>query len=109
MTNIRIGIVGFGSWTRKAYLPALLRDGRADIISVAAPSKETHRQINTQFGTNINIYRDINEILNGPEIDAIMIAVPDNLHEKTLLIALESNIAVFYEPPITDTRTRIAP
>ena len=33
---IRVGLIGYGSWTRAAYLPALRRDGRATVVSAAA-------------------------------------------------------------------------
>ncbi len=109
MSNIRIGIIGYGSWTRNAYIPALNRDGRADIISVAAPSHDTRQVISNELGANINVYGGIESMLKGPEIDALMIAVPDSMHEHTLSAALESGTAVFYEPPISDSLKRIIP
>ncbi len=109
MSKIRIGLIGYGSWTRNAYIPALCRDGRAEIISAAAPSKDTQKLIRSELGSEINVYDDIEKLLTGPNLDAVMIAVPDSMHEPALLAALESDAAVFYEPPITDRRHRTVP
>ncbi len=109
MTKTRIGLIGYGSWTRNAYLPALYRDGRAEIISVAAPSNETRQIIHNELGSDIKVYDGIENLLNGSNVDAVMIAVPDSMHEHTLTMAIDSGAAVFYEPPITDKRRRIIP
>jgi predicted dehydrogenase len=109
MQKIRIGIIGYGSWTRNAYLPALYKSGRADIISVAAPSNDTRQLIRKELGPDINIYDGYEKLLNGPRIDAVMIAVPDFMHEQALSAALDSGVAVFYEPPVTDKRRNILP
>ncbi len=109
MSKIRIGLVGYGSWTRKAYIPALLRDGRANIAAVTAPSKETRERIRRELGSEIEVHDSIEKLLTGPKLDAVMIAVPDSMHERTLLAALESDVAIFYEPPVADTRQRILP
>ena len=37
--NPRVGLIGYGGWTRMAYVPALRRDGRARIVSAAAPQR----------------------------------------------------------------------
>lgn len=39
--KIKIGLIGFGSWVRRAHLPALEYDGRA-IITAAAAATEKH-------------------------------------------------------------------
>lgn len=109
MSKRRIGLIGYGSWTRNAYIPALHTDGRAKVVSAAAPSKGTRARIRRELGPDIKVYGDIEQLLKGPKLDAVMIAVPDFMHEETLLAALESDVAIFYEPPITDTRERIRP
>ena len=48
--TLRIGLIGYGSWTRMAYIPALQRDGRAQIVSAAAPSAATQQRIASELG-----------------------------------------------------------
>ena len=42
MTEItfRVGLIGYGNWARMAYVPALRRDGRAQIVSRYAGQPE---------------------------------------------------------------------
>ncbi|MFR9232779.1 MAG: hypothetical protein ACLVLH_07075 [Eisenbergiella massiliensis] len=37
--KIKIGLIGFGSWVRRAHLPALEYDGRAIITAAAAATE----------------------------------------------------------------------
>lgn len=109
MSKLRLGLIGYGSWAQDAYIPALQNDGRAVIRSVAAPSRATRRLISDQLGSEVIVFDGFESLLNGPELDAVMIAIPDSMHEQALSAALDSGVAVFYEPPITDTRHRILP
>ncbi len=107
MSELRIGLIGYGGWTRTAYVPALNRDGRAQIISAAAPSAATQRRIADELGADVKVFNSALALLGGPALDAVMIAVPDPAHEEALTAALESGVAVFYEPPLAATRTGI--
>jgi predicted dehydrogenase len=106
VSNVRIGLVGYGSWTRDAYVPALKHSGRATILSAAAPSETTRQRIRKELG-DVQVFEGIEGLLNGPELDAIMVAVPDTKHEAALTAALTSGISVLYEPPLSHTRQRI--
>ena len=43
---LNVGLIGYGNSTRTrmAYVPALRRDGRAHIVSAAAPSAATQQR-----------------------------------------------------------------
>lgn len=107
MNKIKIGIIGYGSWVKDAYLPALKKDGRGDIIAIAVGSEATAKSVKKKFGDSIDIYIGFEKLLQSPEVDAVMIAVPDSIHAKAIEASLESGKAVFYEPPIAHTRTLI--
>ena len=47
---LNVGLIGYGNWTRMAYIPALQRDGRAHIVSAAAPSAATQQRIGAELG-----------------------------------------------------------
>ena len=109
MSLIRIGLIGYGKWVGEAYLPALKHDGRGVIVSVAAPSESTRKRIKTDLGPDVTVFEDFRKLLDGPEIDAVFIAVPDYLHEPTLIAALSSGLPVLYEPPVSNKRQNISP
>ena len=107
MSKIKIGIIGFGNWVKDAYLPALNYDGRAEIVAVSAKSDQTIATIKSKLGPTVKIYKDYEALLNSPQIDAFMIAVPDQLHGRVILKAIESGKPFFYEPPIGHSRTMV--
>jgi predicted dehydrogenase len=104
---IKIGIIGYGSWVKAAYIPALKHDGRAEILAISARSESTLKQIKESFGTKVEVFSDFRDLLKSSKTDAVMIAVPDAKHAEMITAALNSGKAVFYEPPIAHTRELI--
>jgi len=109
ISDHRIGLVGYGSWAREALVPALSMDGRAKVVAVAAPTKGTRELARQELASGLRTYPGIEGLLAEEPLDAVMIAVPDHLHEHALLAALGSEVPVFYEPPLSDRRERIIP
>ena len=107
--NPRVGLIGYGGWTRMAYVPALQRDGRARIVSAAAPSAATQERIRAELGPDVAVFASAADLLNGPPVDAVFAAVPDYVHEEALNAALNAGVPIFYEPPLANERQRIRP
>ncbi|HEX4852030.1 MAG TPA: Gfo/Idh/MocA family oxidoreductase, partial [Puia sp.] len=104
MAKIRLGIIGYGAWVRKAYIPGLQQDKRAEIVGISAKSDATINLIRNDFENSVDVYKDYEDLLATAKIDGVMIAVPDSLHVRAIISALNSGKAVFYEPPIAHTR-----
>ena len=107
--TLRVGLIGYGSWTRMAYIPALRRDGRAEIVSAAAPSAATQQRIRAELGSEVAVFASAAELLSGPPVDALFVAVSDAAHEEALTAALDAGVPIFYEPPLASVRQRIRP
>lgn len=108
MKKIKLGLIGYGPWVKRAYIPAIENDGRAQITVISAKTKTTIKSIKASFGSSIDIYSNYKNLLKSPKIDAVMVAVPDTIHAEVITEALESGKAVFYEPPIANTRIQVA-
>lgn len=107
MKKLRIGLVGFGSWTTDAFVPALLIDERADIVAVAGRSDETHRRAIAALGPDIALFRSIEDLLARSEVDGLILGVPINQIECVMKTALESGIPFMFEPPLAPTASGI--
>lgn len=107
MSKIKIGIIGYGSWVKNAYIPSLEYDGRAEIVAISAKSESTIKLIKKDFGNVVETCKNFEDLLSLPNIEAVMIAVPDSIHAKIITTALNSGKAVFYEPPLAHTRELI--
>ncbi len=104
MSKIRVGLIGFGDWTRSAYVPALRLDGRATIAAVAAPSAATRDRALAELGPGIAVFPSAPEFLAADDLDAVTVAVPDLAHEAVLTDALASGLPLLFEPPVASDR-----
>jgi predicted dehydrogenase len=107
--NIRVGLIGYGGWARTAYMPSLHRDGRAHIVSAAAPSPATQQRIRDELGPAVAVFSGPQALLSGPPVDAVFIAVSEAAHEPAMAAALDAGVAIFYEPPLANRRQNMRP
>lgn len=102
MSSIRVGLIGYGGWTRIAFVPALRQHDRVKIVSAAAFSEASQDRIREELGPDVHVYGGFEELLSGPEVDAVMIAIPDAIHDAAMDAVLDAGIAAYYEPPLAD-------
>ena len=62
MDSMRVGFIGFGAWTQKAYVPALKENDKVELIAVAARSEESHSIARTMLGDSIKSYTDYKKL-----------------------------------------------
>jgi len=107
MRTVRFGIIGCGMMGREfasaaarwLHLPQMTV--RPEIVAIcnrtlATPKVDWFRQ---HVPTIRQITSDYRELLNNPDIEAVYIAVPHNLHEEFFVAALEAGKHVMGEKP----------
>jgi predicted dehydrogenase len=98
---IKIGIIGYGYWG-----PNLLRNfssaGNCKVMAVAERRADRHVQINKLF-PSVNCVREANEVINDPQIDAVVIATPVFTHYELAKEALQNGKHVLLEKPMTSS------
>ena len=102
MSSIRVGLIGYGGWTRMAFVPALRQHDRVQIVSAAAYSQASQDRIREELGPDVRVCGGFEELLGGPELDAVMMAIPDGIHEAAMDAVLDAGVATYYEPPLAD-------
>ena len=100
MSVIRVGLIGYGGWTRLAFVPALRQHDRVRIVSAAASSTASRDRIREELGPDVKVCGGFEALLNGPEVDAVMMAIPDPIHEAAMNAVLDAGVAAYYEPPL---------
>ena len=98
MNPLRIGLAGYGNWARMAYLPALRADGRGRVVAASAPSRATRRRIREELGSQVRIYPHFEAMLGAGNLDGVLMALPEVVHEPALLAAIVSGIPFFTSP-----------
>jgi predicted dehydrogenase len=99
MSELKIGLIGYGVWARTAYRPVLDEADDVRIVAVAAPSEATREQAAHDID-DVTTFDDYHKLLADPTVDAVMISLPGALHADAVTAAVGSGKHVFFEPPI---------
>src|SRR3984885_929144 len=111
--RLRIGQIGCGRIAQVHDVPAVLKSGSADYVAVcdldsrrAADSKEQMAAFYRKAGRaapDIHMYSDYRELLQHPELDAVVISTPDHWHAQLVAAAVLAGKDVYVQKPFTMT------
>ncbi len=96
---IKLGILGAGWISNKAHIPALKKIKNVTVDAICDTNSLKAEETALQHSIP-NVYIDINAFLNS-DIDAVIIATPNNTHYQLSKLSLEHDKHVLCEKPIT--------
>jgi predicted dehydrogenase/threonine dehydrogenase-like Zn-dependent dehydrogenase len=101
--RIQLALVGAGSYAKGMHLPILraLAD-RYSIRAVVSRTGHNAKETATSFDANY-ASTDYRDVLNDPDVDAVLIATRHNLHAPMVLEALQAGKHVLVEKPLALT------
>jgi len=98
--EIGVGIIGLGFIGGRAHLPSLRKIDSARIVSVA----DLEESLLEKYGKPpIKALKDYHDMLEDPDVDAVWVCLPNFLHGKITMEALEAGKNVFCEMPMANT------
>lgn len=103
MEKFRLGIIGTGMRTFFLVNEILRRD-ELEIVAVSDVSNQSMEMLCSKYERDWIQYTDYKELLKRNDIDAVIIASPDYVHEEQAIAAFEAGKHVFLEKPIAITR-----
>jgi predicted dehydrogenase len=106
-TTHSIGLIGFGNWARRAYLPILREMRHVKLAAVAARSESTRQLAGKELGDEVRLYGDYRELLADRSVESVLISLPNELHAESIEAAVKSGKNVFFEPPVGLNQTEI--
>ena len=97
---INIGVIGAGEFTRSIHLPNIksLKDN-FELIAIANNSGVSSINVGKQFNAKY-ISTNYEDLINDPEIEAILISTRHNLHAELVLKCIKKGKNVFVEKPL---------
>lgn len=98
--KLNIGIIGCGVGI--LHLEGFADDPRANIVAIAGLDDDRCRQLAAKFNIP-KVYRDYQDLLTDPEIEAVTVAVPNVLHLPVSLAAFQAGKHVMVEKPLART------
>ncbi|MEX0716403.1 MAG: Gfo/Idh/MocA family oxidoreductase [Planctomycetaceae bacterium] len=100
MSTLRVGIIGAGGIAAKMHLPEMATVPDAEVTVVAGRKQSRLDTICRKFGVP-RCTRSYDEVVNDPEIDAVIVAVPHPLHVEWGLKALAAGKHVYMQKPLS--------
>ncbi|HEX3866132.1 MAG TPA: Gfo/Idh/MocA family oxidoreductase [Gemmatimonadaceae bacterium] len=97
--EMRIGVVGAGAIAQLAHLPVLAKMRGATLVAICDNDRPKARALADRFDIP-DAFTDIEDLLEIDELDAVVIATPNHLHEPHVLSALASKRHVLCERPL---------
>ncbi len=99
MNDIGVGVIGCGFVGRGAHVPAFAMINGARLAAVADPDPKRRNKAAAKHGAKSS-YEDYQDLINDPEVDAVVVAIPTPLHAKAALAAIQAGKHVLCEMPL---------
>lgn len=104
MTKVRWGVLSTAHIGVSKVIPAMQRGNYVQVDAIASRNLERGKAVAAQLGIP-RAYGSYEELLADPDVDAIYIPLPNNLHVPWSIRALEAGKHVLCEKPIALTST----
>jgi len=101
---IRFAVVGLGYFAQDAILPAFGRTKGAKCVALVSDDPRKRRELSSKYGIETAVgYDGYDDLLRSGAIDAVYIALPNDLHCDYTVRAAEAGIHVLVEKPMAAT------
>jgi glucose-fructose oxidoreductase len=102
---VRFAVVGLGDIAQRAVLPAFEHArGKAELVALVSGEPRKRRVLGRRLNTPIACdYDEYDDLLQSGAIDAVYIALPNQMHKDFVLPAIDAGIHVLCEKPMATT------
>jgi predicted dehydrogenase len=99
-----MAVVGLGHFAQAAVLPAIEQLDDVDLAALVSGSQHKLDELGARYGVStLCTYEQLDELLATHTIDAVYVAVPNDLHAEITLIAARHGVHVMCEKPMAPT------
>lgn len=102
MTKVRVALVGMNI-IGQPLARGVVNSGRAEIVALCDVVEDRMRSFATQIGATPRLYTDYQALCRDPEVDAILIATPNQWHVPIGLEAVRHDKHVLIIKPLADS------
>ena len=102
MRKIKWGVLGTAGIARKQTIPGMLKADNCELYAIAGRNMEKAESFKEMFGFE-KAYGSYMELLEDPEVEAVYIPLPNNLHGEWTIKAAQHKKHVLCEKPLSGT------
>lgn len=99
MQKVRYGIIGAGAVSDYHHVPGIRLDSRSVLTAACDPNAALLEKRRSDWGIN-RLYTNYQDIANDPEVDAIIIATPNDTHHPIAMACLKAGKHLMCEKPL---------
>ncbi len=96
---IRVALVGAGAISQSQHVPGLQLDPRAELVMVCDTDPQRAHTCQLEWGAK-SMTTDFREVCSSPDVDALIVATPNDTHVAVTLAAVEQGKHVLCEKPL---------
>lgn len=100
--SLGIALLGTGSIAHRGFAPAVQAVEDTHFVAVLSRDKSRGAEFAKQYDIP-EVYDDLDELLNNPQVDAIIVATPDATHEPQVIAAAQAGKHILCEKPMMTT------
>ena len=103
MDKLRVGIIGVG-WPGQRHIEGYQKHPNTQIVTLSDVDTEATECVKEEYNVDgAAVFRDYQELLAAPDIDAVSICTPNFLHAPMAIDALDAGKHVLLEKPLAHT------
>ena len=97
--KIRYAVVGLGHIAQVAVLPAFKNASNSELVAVVSGDEEKRKKLAKKYQLeNVHSYEEYDRALE--QVDAVYLALPNDLHREYAVLAAEAGVHVLCEKPM---------
>lgn len=104
--KVRWGVLGTATIAWNHTLPGMLEAENCELVAIAGRNPEKTEQFRERFGFQ-KAYLSYDELLDDPEIEAVYIPLPNQLHKEWTIRAARKKKHVLCEKPLAPTAAEV--
>ncbi len=98
--QLKVALIGLGAWGTRAHLPACMACQDMQVVALVDPNPKALEETGKAHGIEA-LYTSAADLFQGAQqLDAVVIATPDDTHRDLVLGAFERGLHVLCEKPL---------
>lgn len=97
--QFNVGVIGHG-WVATAHIPAIQATGKAQVTAIYSSRPLNDAELSSRYGTPIQSYRTVEELLRHPGLDAVSICSFPKDHAQHFIAAARAGKHIIVEKPL---------
>nr|MDX2128460.1 Gfo/Idh/MocA family oxidoreductase [Chloroherpetonaceae bacterium] len=102
MDKIKVGVIGLGAISQVTHLPILSKLPNVELTALCDIEYGRAKLVGEKYKVK-KVFKDYQEVLASPDVDAVIIATPTNTHKAITLQAIKEKKHALIEKPLART------